>query len=66
MTGLSYLVVFRSFDHLIMFIRVQSVFGCYWECLVVVECNLVCLVVGWWWRGTRNMIDCIWPYLDVF
>ena len=22
----------------------------------------VCLVVCWWWRGARNMIDCIWPF----
>ena len=42
-------------DHLVMFLRVQSVFGYYWECLVVVECNLVCFVVCCWWQKVGDM-----------
>ena len=56
-----------------MFVRVQSVFGCYCECLVVVECNFVCVAVCWWWHEVGHMVRVaggplyhIWLYLCVF
>ena len=56
-----------------MFLRVQSIFGCYWECLVVVECNSVCLVVCWWFLEVEDMggesggpLYHIWLWLGMF
>ena len=56
-----------------MFVQDQSVFGCYWECLVVVECNSVCLVVCWWFLEVEDMsgesggpLYHIWLWLGMF
>ena len=70
---LSYLVVSWACIHLVMFVQYQSVFGCYCECLVVVECNFVCVVVCLWWHEVGDMVGVsggplyhIWLYLCVF
>ena len=56
-----------------MFVQVQSVFECYCEYLVVVECNFVCVAVCWWWHEVGHMVRVsggplyhIWLYLCVF